>query len=71
MARDPERLVRFRCEARAVASLNHPHIVTVFSVEEAEGPHFFTMEFLCEVRPPKRPPGPRYRQFSEVGEFQI
>lgn len=46
MARDPQRLMRFQREARAVAALNHPHIVTIFSVEEAEGVHFFTMELV-------------------------
>ena len=50
MARDPQRLMRFRREARAVATLNHPHIVTIFSVEEAEGVHFLTME-LVEGQP--------------------
>jgi serine/threonine protein kinase len=46
MATDPERLKRFRREARAVAALNHPHIVTIHSVEEAEGRHFLTMELV-------------------------
>lgn len=46
VAEDPERLARFQREARAVAALNHPNIVTIFSVEEAEGVHFLTMEMI-------------------------
>jgi eukaryotic-like serine/threonine-protein kinase len=46
MARDPERLARFQREARTVAALNHPNIVTIYSVEEADGVHFLTMELV-------------------------
>jgi serine/threonine protein kinase len=48
MASDPERLERFQREAKALASLDHPGIVGVYSVEEADGIHFLTMQ-LVEV----------------------
>jgi dienelactone hydrolase len=50
MATDPERLERFRREAKALAALDHPGIVTVYSVEEADGVHFLTMQ-LVEGQP--------------------
>ena len=46
LASSQERLERFRREARAVAALNHPNIVTIYSVEEADGIHFLTMEHV-------------------------
>ncbi|HVS13271.1 MAG TPA: protein kinase [Thermoanaerobaculia bacterium] len=42
----PERLQRFRREAKAVAALNHPNIVTLYSVEEVDGRTFLTMELV-------------------------
>ena len=46
LAASHEMLDRFRREARAVAAVNHPAIVTIYSVEEADGVHFLTMELI-------------------------
>jgi serine/threonine protein kinase len=46
MAHDPERLGRFRREAKALAQLDHPNIVTIYSVEECDGVHFLTMQVV-------------------------
>lgn len=46
MADDPSRLSRFRREACALAALNHPGIVVIHSVDQAEGLHFLTMELV-------------------------
>jgi TolB-like protein/Tfp pilus assembly protein PilF len=46
VAGDPERRARFEREARAIAALNHPNIVTIHSVEESGGTAFLTMELI-------------------------
>ncbi len=46
MADNPKRLERFRREAKAVAAINHPNIVTIHSIESTESTHFMTMELV-------------------------
>ena len=46
MASDAERRERFRREVRALAALDHPAIVGIYSVEETGGVYFLTMPLL-------------------------
>ncbi len=69
VAADPERLGRLQREAKALAALDHPNIVGVFSIEEAEGVHFLTMahiegKTLEEVIPPGGLPTKRFFELA-------
>jgi serine/threonine protein kinase len=46
LAASRERLDRFQREAETLAALDHPNIVTIYSVEEANGVHFLTMQLV-------------------------
>lgn len=61
---DPRQLQRFQNEARAAASLQHPHIVPVHAVGCERGVHYYAMQFIdgqtladliCQLRGLKRP----------------
>ena len=43
---DPERVARFEREAQLLAALNHPHIASVYGLEQLEGTHCLVMELV-------------------------
>jgi len=45
-ASDPDRLARFEREAKTLASLNHPHIATIYGFEASAGMHALVMELV-------------------------
>ncbi|MBI4266577.1 MAG: serine/threonine protein kinase [Acidobacteria bacterium] len=46
LAGDPEAARRLRREAQTIAALNHPHICTVYEIDEHDGAVFIVMERL-------------------------
>src|ERR1700731_849482 len=46
LAQDPERLARFEREAKALASLNHPHIAQIYGIEESSSGRALVMELV-------------------------
>jgi eukaryotic-like serine/threonine-protein kinase len=46
ISHDPDQLERFRREARSVASLSHPHVVTVIDAGEDDGRPFIVLEYV-------------------------
>ena len=45
-ASDPSRLARFEREAHVLASLNHPHIASIYGLEHADSIRFLVLELV-------------------------
>src|SRR5262249_13854233 len=45
-SRDPDRLARFQREAEDLASLNHPNIAAIHSLEEVQDARFLVLELV-------------------------
>lgn len=60
--RDQDRLRRFKQEARATSSLNHPNIITIYEIGETDGIHFIATELID---------GQTLRQRSAQGRLEL
>jgi eukaryotic-like serine/threonine-protein kinase len=74
LSSNPEAKQRFEREARAISSLNHPHICTLYDVGHQDGTEYLVMEFLegetlaDRLRKGPLPPQQVLKYSIEIGE---
>jgi len=61
-AREPDRLLRFEREAKALASLNHPNIAAIHGLERSDDIHFLALELV---------PGRTLMKMLEAGPLAV
>ena len=62
LTKDEDRKQRFIQEARAAAAIQHPHIASVFDIDEADGRTFIAMEYI---------PGQSLRELIEADKLNL
>src|SRR5688500_4380760 len=62
LANDPDRLRRFELEARSASALNHPAIVVIYDLGQAESRPYISMELVD---------GQTLRQMLQVGAMPV
>jgi serine/threonine protein kinase len=72
LAVDPDRPARFTREAQALASLNHPHIATIYGFEDSNSVHGLVMELVDGPTLADRiREGPRQQGIGEVHRLEL